>query len=252
MDSPGGRSRYAGPAVATIETKLCSSDESRSRDRLQLVQGEEGPQVSAQGRPAPSADKDGSYTARHLLVLEGLDAVRKRPGMYIGSNDGRGLMHCLWEIIDNSVDEALAGYGDQIEIILHKDGSAEVRDTRPRHPRGRGAQDRPVRRRGRDDQAARRRQVRRRLLRRLRRPARRRRLGGERAELPRWTWRWTGTARVHAISFQRGVPGVFDGDGPEAKFKPESGLRKVGRSRGPRAPRRPAPAPGSGRTGRSS
>ena len=85
--------------------------------------------MSAQGRPAPSADKDGSYTARHLLVLEGLDAVRKRPGMYIGSNDGRGLMHCLWEIIDNSVDEALAGYGDQIEIILHKDGSAEVKDT---------------------------------------------------------------------------------------------------------------------------
>lgn len=73
--------------------------------------------------PAPS-----SYTARHLSVLEGLEAVRKRPGMYIGSTDSRGLMHCLWEIIDNSVDEALAGHGDKIEIILHADQSVEVHD----------------------------------------------------------------------------------------------------------------------------
>ena len=68
------------------------------------------------------------YSARHLSVLEGLEAVRKRPGMYIGSTDSRGLMHCLWEIIDNSVDEALAGFGNSIEIQLHKDGSVEVRD----------------------------------------------------------------------------------------------------------------------------
>jgi len=68
------------------------------------------------------------YSARHLSVLEGLEAVRKRPGMYIGSTDSRGLMHCLWEIIDNSVDEALAGFGNLIEIQLHKDGSVEVRD----------------------------------------------------------------------------------------------------------------------------
>ncbi|HEX8973164.1 DNA topoisomerase IV subunit B [Oryzihumus sp.] len=68
------------------------------------------------------------YTARHLQVLEGLEAVRKRPGMYIGSTDSRGLMHCLWEIIDNSVDEALGGFGDQIEVILLADGSVEVRD----------------------------------------------------------------------------------------------------------------------------
>ncbi len=54
--------------------------------------------------------------------------MRKRPGMYIGSTDSRGLMHCLWEIIDNSVDEALGGHGDRIEIILHADGSVEVRD----------------------------------------------------------------------------------------------------------------------------
>ncbi len=69
------------------------------------------------------------YSARHLSVLEGLDAVRKRPGMYIGTTDSRGLMHCLWEIIDNSVDEALGGFGNRIEVILHPDDSVEVRDT---------------------------------------------------------------------------------------------------------------------------
>jgi len=69
------------------------------------------------------------YNARHLSVLEGLEAVRKRPGMYIGSTDSRGLMHCLWEIIDNSVDEALAGHGADIEVLLHPDQSVEVRDT---------------------------------------------------------------------------------------------------------------------------
>ncbi|MRH29789.1 DNA gyrase subunit B [Microbacterium sp. SYP-A9085] len=68
------------------------------------------------------------YSAHHLQVLEGLEAVRKRPGMYIGSTDSRGLMHCLWEIIDNSVDEALAGHGTRIETILYPDGSVEVRD----------------------------------------------------------------------------------------------------------------------------
>jgi len=68
------------------------------------------------------------YTARHLSVLEGLEAVRKRPGMYIGSTDGRGLMHCLWEIIDNGVDEALGGHCTKLDVVLHDDGSAEVRD----------------------------------------------------------------------------------------------------------------------------
>ncbi|HET9080152.1 MAG TPA: DNA topoisomerase IV subunit B [Trebonia sp.] len=74
------------------------------------------------------ADASDSYSAKHLSVLEGLDAVRKRPGMYIGSTDGRGLQHCLWEIFDNAVDEALGGYCTLIEVILHADGSAEVRD----------------------------------------------------------------------------------------------------------------------------
>lgn len=69
-----------------------------------------------------------SYSARHLTVLEGLEAVRKRPGMYIGTTDSRGLMHCLWEIIDNSVDEALAGHGTEITITLNDDGSVTVAD----------------------------------------------------------------------------------------------------------------------------
>ncbi|MFF3027890.1 type IIA DNA topoisomerase subunit B [Microbacterium sp. NPDC057944] len=72
------------------------------------------------------------YSAHHLQVLEGLEAVRKRPGMYIGSNGSPGLMHCLWEIIDNAVDEAVAGNGSKIDIILHTDGSVEV------HDKGRG------------------------------------------------------------------------------------------------------------------
>jgi Type IIA topoisomerase (DNA gyrase/topo II, topoisomerase IV), B subunit len=68
------------------------------------------------------------YSARHLSVLEGLEAVRKRPGMYIGSTDHRGLMHCLWEIIDNSVDEALGGYCKNIQVSINKNGSATVVD----------------------------------------------------------------------------------------------------------------------------
>ncbi|MEJ6507201.1 MAG: DNA topoisomerase IV subunit B [Microbacteriaceae bacterium] len=73
----------------------------------------------------PSTD----YSARHLTVLEGLEAVRKRPGMYIGSTDSRGLMHCLWELIDNSVDESVAGHGDDITVTVYPDGSVGVADS---------------------------------------------------------------------------------------------------------------------------
>ncbi|MEL7974731.1 DNA topoisomerase IV subunit B [Isoptericola sp. F-RaC21] len=75
-----------------------------------------------------TATSESGYTARHLTVLEGLEAVRKRPGMYIGSTDSRGLMHCLWEIIDNSVDEALGGHATAIRVVLHADSSVTVED----------------------------------------------------------------------------------------------------------------------------
>jgi DNA gyrase subunit B len=77
--------------------------------------------------PTPKAAPSG-YLAKDLAVLEGLEAVRKRPGMYIGSNDARGLMHCLWEIVDNAVDEALAGHCQRITVVLNPDGSVEVSD----------------------------------------------------------------------------------------------------------------------------
>jgi len=85
-------------------------------------------QLTRQAASLLSAEQGSDYTARHLLVLEGLEAVRKRPGMYIGSTDSRGLMHCVWEIIDNSVDEALGGHCTRIEVLLRDDGSVEVRD----------------------------------------------------------------------------------------------------------------------------
>jgi DNA gyrase subunit B len=84
--------------------------------------------ATAESVTGPARALADSYSAKHLSVLEGLEAVRKRPGMYIGSTDGRGLQHCLWEIFDNAVDEALAGYCTRIQVILHADGSAEVRD----------------------------------------------------------------------------------------------------------------------------
>ena len=72
------------------------------------------------------------YNEDSIVILEGLDAVRKRPGMYIGSTDAKGLHYLVWEILDNSIDEALNGYGNEIHITLNKDRSVTIED----HGRG--------------------------------------------------------------------------------------------------------------------
>ncbi|MBB1254670.1 DNA gyrase/topoisomerase IV subunit B [Streptomyces alkaliterrae] len=172
------------------------------------------------------ADRDSSnYTARHLLVLEGLDAVRKRPGMYIGSTDSRGLMHCLWEIIDNSVDEALGGHCDDIEVILHEDGSVEVRDN------GRGIPVDVEPKTGLSGVEV--------VMTKLHAGGK---FGGGsyaasgglhgvgasvvNALSARLDVEVDRNGRTHSISFRRGVPGIFTESGPDAPFDPAGGLLK--------------------------
>ncbi|MFI6291887.1 type IIA DNA topoisomerase subunit B [Nonomuraea sp. NPDC050790] len=173
---------------------------------------------------------EAGYTARHLSVLEGLEAVRKRPGMYIGSTDSRGLMHCLWEIVDNGVDEALGGHCTRIEVELFEDGSIEVRDD------GRGI---PVDIEPKSGLPG------------VELVYTKLHAGGKfgggsyaasgglhgvgasvvNALSSRLDIEVDRDGQIHLISFRRGVPGVFDGEGPTAKFKKKSGLRDGGKLR---------------------
>jgi DNA gyrase subunit B len=176
----------------------------------------------------PRVSASDGYTARHLTVLEGLEAVRKRPGMYIGSTDGRGLLHCLWEIIDNSVDEALTGHCDSIEVILHADQSAEVRDN------GRGIPVDVEPKTGLTGVEL--------VMTRLHAGGK---FGGG-SYTASGGLHGVGASVVNALSgrldvavargghewaasFRRGVPGEFGGPGPDAPFVPGSGLRQVRR-----------------------
>jgi DNA gyrase subunit B len=173
---------------------------------------------------APDAAQ--AYTASHLSVLEGLEAVRKRPGMYIGSTDDRGLQHCLWEIFDNSVDEALAGHCTKIEVILHADGSAEV------HDNGRGI---PV-----DTERKTKLSGVELVLTRLHAGGK---FGGGsytasgglhgvgasvvNALAARLDIEVDREGHTHAASFRRGVAGDFAAEGPNASFTKRGGLRQV-------------------------
>ena len=171
----------------------------------------------------------GAYSARDLAVLEGLDAVRKRPGMYIGSNDGRGLMHCLWEIFDNSVDEALAGHCTKIEVVLEAGGSVLVSDN------GRGI---PV-----DKEPKTKLSGGELVLTKLHAGGK---FGGGsytasgglhgvgasvvNALSSRLDVQVDRSGKTHGMSFRRGVPGVFDGNGPDAEFQRAKGLNVVGKA----------------------
>lgn len=175
----------------------------------------------------PTTEDPHGYSARHLSVLEGLEAVRKRPGMYVGSTDSRGLAHCLWEIVDNCVDEALAGYCTHISVTMHADGSFEVADN------GRGIPVDLEPKTGLPGVEL--------VMTRLHAGGK---FGGVsytasgglhgvgasvvNALSARLDVEVDRDGHTHAISFRRGLPGEFADDGrPNARFKKKSGVRKI-------------------------
>ncbi|HUW77117.1 MAG TPA: DNA topoisomerase IV subunit B [Candidatus Nanopelagicaceae bacterium] len=190
-----------------------------------VIRGKSG---ATRPQKAVGTAKPDDYTAKNLSVLEGLDAVRKRPGMYIGSTDSRGLAHCLWEIIDNAVDEALAGHCQNINVTLSKDGSIEVTDD------GRGI---PVDLEPKTGLTG------------VELVMTKLHAGGKfgggsyaasgglhgvgasvvNALSVRMDVEVDRDGLVHLMSFKRGVPGIFSGDGSSAAFAKKSGLRKGGK-----------------------
>ncbi len=174
-----------------------------------------------------TAQPETLYGADDLTHLEGLDAVRKRPGMYIGSTDSRGVGHLVNEILDNSTDEGVAGHATKVDVILHADGSVQVDDD------GRGIPTDVHAKSGISGVEL--------VLTRLHAGGK---FGGSgyktsgglhgvgASAVNALSRRFDVTVRrggkVHAMSFRHGVPGVFDGDGPDAPFTPGPGLQIVG------------------------
>ncbi|MEU4557999.1 DNA topoisomerase IV subunit B [Actinoplanes sp. NPDC023936] len=173
-----------------------------------------------------TAQPETLYGADDLTHLEGLDAVRKRPGMYIGSTDSRGINHLANEIIDNCTDEGVAGFATKVAVTLHSDGSVQVDDD------GRGIPTDVHAKSGLSGVEL--------VLTRLHAGGK---FGGSgyktsgglhgvgasavNALALRFDVTVKRDGKVHEISFQRGVPGSFDGPGPEASFTREAGLRIV-------------------------
>ncbi|ATO17754.1 type IIA DNA topoisomerase subunit B [Micromonospora sp. WMMA2032] len=174
-----------------------------------------------------TAQPETLYGADDLTHLEGLDAVRKRPGMYIGSTDSRGVGHLVNEILDNSTDEGVAGHATKVDVILHADGSVQVDDD------GRGIPTDVHAKSGISGVEL--------VLTRLHAGGK---FGGSgyktsgglhgvgASAVNALSRRFDVTVRrggkVHAMSFRHGVPGIFDGDGPDAPFTPGPGLQIVG------------------------